>query len=213
MNDPDTTKIGGLQFANADSVPDYGESAPRANATEFTYIEMLARVDAAEGEVAAAEAVLKDKKEALRVLVEEALPARMRELGADKVTLPTGEVLYVDTGTYASVAVPKGAKQPERDAVKERLVEFLDQNNEGACVDRAFVVGVGKNSAETIDNIHEALRGMPGGEDLDTKVEVRIPPSSLSAMARRWVEAGRALPNDLISVYTKTELKVKRPKV
>lgn len=149
--------------------------------------------DAVKG-VTVAEENLRECKEALRLVQEEALPAAMAKLGLSEIKLDTGEKVSVSTYYSASIAA-------ENKAV---VFEWLHEHGHGDIIKHAVSVDFKKGEAEAARAAVDSLANI----GLAPKDEIKVAPMTLKAFVKEELEAGRELPPEL-NVYVGQRATVK----
>lgn len=140
----------------------------------ITVNELTAAANAllqAEAATEAAEADLKTAKEKERVMREETLPAMMRELGVEKMTLEDGNEITVKQEVYASV--------PEHR--KDAAYGWLEDNGYGGLIKTAITLEFGKDEFEKAQALVDELATLGY---TDVLVDRNVNPQTLKAFLR-----------------------------
>lgn len=139
-------------------------------ATTMDDVASLARgmVDAQE-EVEKAEAILKAKKEHLRLLQEETIPCVMQELGLDSVKLTTGQTLTVKQEVYCSI--------PKDDETRIQAFQYLIDHNAASLIKTYVSIEFGKDEWDKAMALKKKLQK----DGLDPMIEQTVHPQTLKA--------------------------------
>lgn len=140
-----------------------------------------------------AEAALSAAKESARILREETIPTAMQELGLAELKLTTGQKLKIKQEVYASI--PKDGKRAAFD--------WLASNGFGGMIKLDVVAVYGKGDQEQAAELFTEL----SGRGIDAKIDESVNTSSLKALLREQIAAGKDVPLDLFgarAVFTTT---------
>ncbi len=149
-----------------------------------------------ENEVEMAELDLKDKKDKLRKLSEEIIPARMTELGMSSTTMVDGSKVDVVENIY--VAIPK---DPDKSAA---CYQWLEDNGLGDIIKNNVGMSFGKGEgqeAKLLENTIKDLGFIP-------EVKVSVHPSTLKATVRQLVKDGKSVPDNIFSLFIGQKTKI-----
>ncbi len=149
-----------------------------------------------ENEVEMAELELKDKKDKLRKLSEEIIPARMTELGMSSTTMVDGSKVDVVENIY--VAIPK---DPDKSAA---CYQWLEDNGLGDIIKNNVGMSFGKGEgqeAKLLENTIKDLGFIP-------EVKVSVHPSTLKATVRQLVKDGKSVPDNIFSLFIGQKTKI-----
>lgn len=147
----------------------------------------------AEQAVEHADAALSAAKESARILREETIPTAMQELGLAELKLSTGQKLKIKQEVYASI--PKDGKRAAH--------EWLEKNGFGSLIKVDVVAVFGKGSQEQALDLFNEITG----RGIDAEIEEGVNTSSLKALLREQIAAGKDVPLDLFgarAVFTTT---------
>jgi hypothetical protein len=150
-----------------------------------------------QAEVTQAELMLKDRKEALRLIVETLLPDAMREHGIRDLTMSDGSTITIQSVIRASITA----------ANREKAFDWLDDNGHGDLIKHVITTRLGRGERDTADQIMDLIEDL--GVDADYKPSVH--PGTLSAFVREQTAKGVAVPDDLLGVYRAEVATVKPP--
>jgi hypothetical protein len=153
-----------------------------------------------ENEVEMAELDLKHKKDKLRKLSEEIIPARMTELGMSSTTMVDGSKVDVVENIY--VAIPK---DPDKSAA---CYQWLEDNGLGDIIKNNVGMSFGKGEgqeAKLLENTIKDLGFIP-------EVKVSVHPSTLKATVRQLVKDGKSVPDNIFSLFIGQKTKITKKK-
>lgn len=132
---------------------------------------------------------LKETKEHIRRISEEALPTAMLELGLESLTLEDGSRIGVSTDYYADIP-----KAKESDAFR-----WLRDNGYGSLIKNEIKAMFGKGE----DELASAFVNYAAEHSIDIKAKQAVHPQTLRAFVREKAEAGSPVPDDLFGVFIK----------
>jgi hypothetical protein len=139
------------------------------------------------------EVELKEAKEKFRQLQEYDLPAAMGQAGVEKLTLPNGPEIKVETFYSASISEEN----------KEQAFNWLDETGNGDIIKNVVGVDFKRGQDELARGAEKVLKDA----GYDPHVSASVHPSTLRAFVREEVEAGREL-SPAITLYVGTRAKV-----
>lgn len=158
-------------------------------------LERLAEeLDASQREVDNLELKLGRAKEKVRDLQEEQIPELMLPLGQEILKTRGGLVIELKDAVYARISAEN---QPEAH-------KWLDENGHSRMIKRKVVVTFEREQGEEARELLQKLRASFPYSREESKVE----PSTLKAWARRQLEEGNAVPEDLFGVHVKQVAKI-----
>lgn len=161
---------------------------------------LVSRMGEADRSVERLESELKTAEAHARHLREVEIPEAMRELGTDLYRLPDGTVLSIENQVKAYITT--GAE----DTVDNRpaAYEWLEQNGHGGLIKRTILVPFNKDEEAAATELRSRLSKEFSG----VRQDVSIHAQTLTAWARRRLEAGEEVP-DCISTHVMKVAKVK----
>lgn len=152
----------------------------------------------AEEDTARAQQALKDAKERERVLREETLPSALQELGVEKLTLESGQVISMKQEVYASI--------PNHQ--KPLVYKWLDDHGFGGLIKTEIALQFDKDSRDQAVEVYEQL----AGEGLSPDLTMNIHAGTLKAFIKEQLAKGDEFPLDLFGARAIFEATVKQPK-
>lgn len=151
-----------------------------------------------QAEVEQAEQILTARKQALRRVAEELLPAAMREHGMTEIRMDDGSRVTVKQIVRASIPVAKRAQ----------AFAWLEANGHGDLLKHDIRAQLGRGESEQAERALTELASL-GIEATDN---LTVHPQTLSAFVREQTEAGRTVPDELLGVYRGEVAQIKRAK-
>ena len=151
-----------------------------------------------ENEVEIAELELKNKKDKLRKLSEEIIPARMTELGMSSTTMVDGSKVDVVENIY--VAIPK---DPDKSAA---CYQWLEDNGLGDIIKNNVFVTFGKGE----DDKAKQLLDLAAANGFEPQQKSDVAWATLTALFRERIESGLDMPSDVFSTWIKDKTKISR---
>tara|TARA_R110000764_G_scaffold42824_7_gene96416 strand:- start:5937 stop:6512 length:576 start_codon:yes stop_codon:yes gene_type:complete len=151
-----------------------------------------------ENEIASAEQLLKDKKQALHKITDEQLPEALEEMGLQKFTLIDGAEISVKP-IYAA-SIPRDRK--------EEAFQWLRDHEFGDLVKNNVTVTFGRGE----DDIAKEFVGLCGSQGFTPSQLEKVEPMTLKAWLRERVEAGDPIPLDLFGAFISQRATIKRSK-
>lgn len=153
----------------------------------------------AERELAVLDEQWKAKKEQLRQLSEEDIPALMTELGVKKITLETGELVEVRGGVEASI--------PKEDLVKRaEAFAWLEDNGHGGLIKTVVVTQFGRDELEQAKALLDQIVETTGKVAI---MDRSVHPNTLQAFIKERLASGEAVPLELFNARPISKAKVK----
>ena len=153
-----------------------------------------------ETEVEDAEAELQNKKEKLRKLSEEIIPARMTELGMSSTTMVDGSKVDVVENIY--VSIPK-------DSDKARACyNWLEDNGLGDIIKNQVGMSFGKGENQEARLLEDTIKNL----GFIPEVKVSVHPSTLKATVRQLIKDGRTVPDNVFSLFIGQKTKITKKK-
>lgn len=153
-------------------------------------LERLAEeLDAAQREADNLELKLSRAKAKVRDLMEEQIPELMLPLGQEILRTRNGLVVELKDDVHARISADN---QPEAH-------KWLDDHGHGKMIKRKVVVTFDREQEEEARKLLGELRASYPYSRQESKVE----PQTLKAWARRQLEDGNAVPEDLFGIYVR----------
>lgn len=140
------------------------------------------------------DAQLKENKEHVRRISEEALPTAMLALGLESLTLEDGTKIGISTDYYAEIPKAKA-----KDAFA-----WLRKNNCDSLIKNEIKALFGKGE----DALAAALVQFANKSGIDISAKEAVHPQTLRAFVRERAEAGTPVPDDLFGVFIKRVAKL-----
>lgn len=156
--------------------------------TDLSGISALAkRAKQLEKELEDQEAVVKEKKEQYRKLIEEAIPEALAGLGMKSFKMEDGSSIEVKSFYSASIS----------EARRAEAFEWLRTNNFGDLIKNTVSVRFGRGEEQLCQRAMEMLTSSGFPVEQAEKVE----PMTLKAWVKERVEKGSEFPSELFGVY------------
>ena len=156
--------------------------------TDLSGISALAkRAKQLEKELEDQEAVVKEKKEQYRKLIEEAIPEALAGLGMKSFKMEDGSSIEVKSFYSASIS----------EARRAEAFEWLRTNNFGDLIKNTVSVRFGRGEEQLCQRAMEMLTSSGFPVEQAEKVE----PMTLKAWVKERVEKGSECPSELFGVY------------
>lgn len=163
---------------------------------ELNSIGALAkRAKLLEKEIEEIESVVKERKEQLRKLVEDAIPAALEEMGMKEFKMADGSSVAVKPFYSASISANNRAQ----------AYEWLRDNGYDDIIKNTVSVRFGRGEDELCEGLLNLLREKNYPVDQTEKIE----PQTLKAFVREMVESGKELPSNLFGVYVGAKATIK----
>lgn len=137
----------------------------------------------ADAEIDRADQVLKDAKEAARVLREETIPSAMQEMGLEEVKLNTGQKISIKQEVYASIPA----------ANKNQAYDWLNEHGFGGLIKVEVATQFAKGEQESAVTLLKTLQNMGLQPTLDQNVHAQ----TLKAFLKEQLAQGTNIPLDL----------------
>ena len=153
-----------------------------------------------ETEVEIAEVELQSKKDKLRKLSEEIIPARMTELGMSSTTMVDGSKVDVVENIY--VAIPK---DPDK---SQACYEWLENNGLGDIIKNQVGMSFGKGENEDAKKLEETIKNL----GFIPEVKVSVHPSTLKATVKQLVKDGKSVPDNVFNLFIGQKTKITKKK-
>ena len=181
---------------------DSGEAPDKLDTLDTNKLDGVSRLAAEaanlENEIASAEQLLKDKKQALHKITDEQLPEALEEMGLQKFTLIDGAEISVKP-IYAA-SIPRDRK--------EEAFQWLRDHEFGDLVKNNVTVTFGRGE----DDIAKEFVGLCGSQGFTPSQLEKVEPMTLKAWLRERVEAGDPIPLDLFGAFISQRATIKRSK-
>lgn len=159
---------------------------------------LVAAMVKAEDEVASLEAQVENAERRLRVLSDDQIPKLMEQCGVK---------LYVTADGYKVEVAPKiQASMPEH--TRDRALAWLDENGHAGLIKRTVEVAFTREQEADAVALLKRLAETYSTTRLSRKVES----SALSSWAKKELEAGHDLPDELFSIFRINRAKATPPK-
>ena len=153
-----------------------------------------------ETEVEDAEAELQNKKEKLRKLSEEIIPARMTELGMSSTTMVDGSKVDVVENIYVSIP-----KDPDK---ARACYNWLEDNGLGDIIKNQVGMSFGKGENEDAKKLEETIKNL----GFIPEVKVSVHPSTLKATVKQLVKDGKSVPDNFFNLFIGQKTKITKKK-
>ena len=153
-----------------------------------------------ETEIEIAEVDIQNKKEKLRKLSEEIIPARMTELGMSSTTMVDGSKVDVVENIY--VSIPKDQEK------SQACFSWLEDNGLGDIIKNQVGMSFGKGEnqeAKLLENTIKDLGYIP-------EVKVSVHTSTLKATVRQLVKDGKSIPDNVFNLFIGQKTKITKKK-
>jgi len=165
----------------------------RSEATEFTDSQMgelgkaANRLLHAQAEILAQEEVLKQCKAIERKINQEEIPALMENLGFEKITLASGQVIAVKDAVQCSIPA----------AQRPNAYSWMDKNGHGDLIKIALTAKFGRGESDMADEAFEALVDVGANPNQIESVHA----GTLKAWAREELANGHSLPAEFFKIH------------
>jgi len=153
-----------------------------------------------ETEVEIAEVELQSKKDKLRKLSEEIIPARMTELGMSSTTMVDGSKVDVVENIYVSIP-----KDPDK---SQACYEWLENNGLGDIIKNQVGMSFGKGENEDAKKLEETIKNL----GFIPEVKVSVHPSTLKATVKQLVKDGKSVPDNVFNLFIGQKTKITKKK-
>ncbi len=140
-----------------------------------------------EKEIEEIEAVLSERKDQQRKLLEETVPNMLAELGMKDFTMSDGSKITIKPFYSASI----------KEENRAQAYEWLRENGYDDIIKNTVSVRFGRNE----DQLCEALLNLLREQNYPVEQAQKIEPQTLKAWVREQVERGSAFPTELFGVH------------
>lgn len=159
---------------------------------------------------AEAESLLKQVKQELESISDQALPDLMDDLGISELKLAGGSVIKIDTTIRASLGK---SKDPEKAA---QAIAWLLANEHPHLIKHTLAIPftggqdeLANHVAEELEAINEKLAEVNEAWSISVEDKTDVAPGTLSAFVRGELKEGRPVPEDLFNVHRARRAKIK----
>jgi predicted transcriptional regulator len=173
---------------------DYTDEMDRSTDKLGELSSLAEELRGAETEVANLEAKLAAAKADVERIAEEEIPELMAEIGMAEFKTASGFTVSIDRKVYAKIPKYRMGE----------AVQWLDDNGEGGMVRRKVIVDFNRDQEDAAAELAEDLESKYAAVAQDYSVHS----STLKAWAKRKIEAGEELPEDLFGILTKQVAKI-----
>ena len=153
-----------------------------------------------ETELEIAEVELQNKKEQLRKLSEEIIPARMTELGMSSTTMVDGSKVDVVENIYVSIP-----KDPDKSSA---CFAWLEDNGLGDIIKNQVGMSFGKGENQEANLLEDTIKDL----GYIPEVKVSVHPSTLKATVRQLVKDGKSIPDNVFNLFIGQKTKITKKK-
>lgn len=140
------------------------------------------------------ESQLDAAKADMRRVEQEDLPDLMQEIGLEKFTLKTGEVIEVKPEVDCGISEDRRLKAHE----------WLTSNGFGGLIKTEVVVTFGRGEHDAAEGFAEEV----AAQGKQPEVVERVHPSTLKSFVKEQMAAGNAVPFDLFGVHPYNKVKI-----
>lgn len=181
---------------------DYGDFEQRSLAAEAgTYQkdinhlnELVGQRDKDKEELARLEKQVKAVKARIEDVEERQMPEVMDRLSLKDATTTSGARVQLKESVHCSIPADK----------RERAYKWLRANGEGGLIKTTVSVPFAIDKVDDADALAKRL----AEEGLEAAEEMKVEPSTLRAWAKRRLENGEEVPDDLFAVFHKRTVKI-----
>lgn len=145
------------------------------------------RAKTLEKELEELESVMKERKDALRKLLEETIPAALQELGMKSFKMGDGSSIEVKP--FYSASIPE--------ARRAEAYEWLREHGFDDIIKNTVSVRFGRGEDELCETLINLLREQSYPAEQSEKIE----PQTLKAWVREMTEQGNEFPTELFGAY------------
>lgn len=156
---------------------------------------MAKRAKLLQKEIEEIESVVNERKEQLRKLLEDAIPAALDEMGMKEFKMSDGSSVSVKAFYSASISANNRA----------RAYEWLRDKGYDDIIKNTVSVRFGRGEDQLCDGLLNLLRERNYPVEQTEKIE----PQTLKAFVREMIEGGKKLPSDLFGVYVGAKATIK----
>jgi len=158
--------------------------------------DLCAEQVAMEDEVKQLELQLKAKKDAVKTLSQEIIPAKMQELGLESLTLKDGSAVQVKQLVQASITAEN----------RETAFTWLRDNGHGDLIKNQVSTAFGRGDDETAKQFIDNAKSL----GLEPTQRVWVEPMTLKAFVREKIEEGVDIPTETFGVYVGAQTKISK---
>ena len=158
--------------------------------------DLCAEQVAMEDEVKQLELQLKAKKDAVKKISQEIIPAKMQELGLESLTLKDGSAVEVKQLVQASIS----------EANRETAYKWLRDNGHGDLIKNQVTVAFGRGE----DNVAENFINDAKSLGLEPSQKMKVESQTLKVFVREKLEEGVEIPTDTFSVFVGSQTKIRK---
>ena len=162
---------------------------------------LLHRQLKAELDVEIAEVELDQKKEELRKLSEEIIPARMTELGMTSTEMSDGSKVEIVENTYARLPKTEGER-------RAGCFKWLNENGFADIIKNEVTMNFGRGEDQQAKLVEQTIKDM----GYIPQVKVSVPWNTLEAALVKWHQDGNSVPDDLFYWHVGQKTKITRQK-
>ena len=145
------------------------------------------RAKVLEKEINELEEVVKERKDSMRKLLEETIPAALHELGMKSFKMADGS--QIDVKPFYGASVPE--------ARRSEAFEWLREHGFDDIIKNTVSVRFGRGEDELCDSLLNLLRAQSYPVEQTEKIE----PQTLKAWVREMTEQGNECPTELFGAY------------
>ena len=160
--------------------------------------DQVERLEAMQQQLEIQEDAIKEKKKQIQHLSGEVIPTMMSEMGLAELKLHDGSHLKVSTSYRATIT----------EANKEAAFNWLRENGLGDIIKNEISVSFGRNE----DNKAADYAELAKGQGLQPTQKMKVESSTLKALVRERIEAGKSMPTELFGVFSENKTTIKRNK-
>ena len=154
-----------------------------------------------ENEVEMAELELKNKKDKLRKLSEEIIPARMTELGMTSTEMSDGSKVEIVENTSARLPKTEGER-------RAGCFKWLNENGFADIIKNEVTMNFGRGEDQQAKLVEQTIKDM----GYIPQVKVSVPWNTLEAALVKWHQDGNSVPDDLFYWHVGQKTKITRQK-
>ena len=158
--------------------------------------DQVERLEILNLEIEQAEEALKNKKKNHNHLSGEVIPTMMAEMGLSHLKLMDGSSVDVKTDYKAHITI----------ANKESAFNWLRNNGLGDIIKNEISVSFGNNE----DNKAADYAALAQERGYQPTQKLKVEPSTLKALVRERIEAGKEMPTELFSIFAGNKTTIKR---
>lgn len=183
-------------MSNINEMFEEDAGALTVNDEQLTGIGGLAkRAKLLEKEIEEIESVVKERKEQLSKLLEDAIPAALSEMGMKSFKMEDGSSIEVKPFYSASI----------KDANRAAAYEWLREHNFDDIIKNTVSVRFGRGEDELCDGLLNLLRT----NNYPVEQAQKIEPQTLKAFVREQIERGSELPMEMFGVFVGSKATIK----